>query len=70
MAGAACIPRSHPGAPIIGLCHSTVKRHPASSRSQVGATTTTALVWMLAERLPEPEVTAQGRLGRRGKRGV
>ena len=33
--------------------------HLASARSKVGATTTAQLVWILAERLPEPEGTAQ-----------
>ena len=39
----------------LGLSHSTVKHHLASARSKVGATTTAQLVWILAERLPEPE---------------
>jgi DNA-binding CsgD family transcriptional regulator len=38
----------------LGLSHSTVKHHLANARSRVGATTTAQLVWMLAERLPEP----------------
>jgi DNA-binding CsgD family transcriptional regulator len=38
----------------LGLSHSTVKHHLASARSKVGATTTAQLVWILAERLPEP----------------
>lgn len=43
----------------LGLSHSTVKHHLASSRSKVGATTTAQLVWILAPRLPEPEVGVQ-----------
>jgi DNA-binding NarL/FixJ family response regulator len=39
----------------LGLSHSTVKHHLANARSNVGATTTAQLVWILAERLPEPE---------------
>ena len=39
----------------LGLSHSTVKHHLASARSKAGATTTAQLVWILAERLPEPE---------------
>ena len=39
----------------LGLSHSTVKHHLANARSQVGATTTAQLVWILAPRLPEPE---------------
>ena len=39
----------------LGLSHSTVKHHLASARAKVGATTTAQLVWILAERLPEPE---------------
>jgi len=39
----------------LGLSHSTVKHHLASARSKVGAMTTAQLVWILAERLPEPE---------------
>jgi hypothetical protein len=38
----------------LGLSHSTVKHHLASARSKVGATTTAQLVWILAERLPDP----------------
>lgn len=38
----------------LGLSHSTVKHHLASARSKAGATTTAQLVWILAERLPEP----------------
>jgi DNA-binding CsgD family transcriptional regulator len=34
---------------------STVKHHLANARSKVGAETTAQLVWILAERLPEPE---------------
>jgi DNA-binding NarL/FixJ family response regulator len=37
------------------LSHSTVKHHLANARSKVGAETTAQLVWILAERLPEPE---------------
>lgn len=39
----------------LGLSHSTVKHHLANARSKVGATTIAQLVWILAERLPEPE---------------
>ena len=39
----------------LGLSHSTVKHHLANARSKLGATTTAQLVWILAERLPEPE---------------
>jgi DNA-binding CsgD family transcriptional regulator len=39
----------------LGVSHSTVKHHLASARSKVGVTTTAQLVWILAERLPEPE---------------
>jgi DNA-binding NarL/FixJ family response regulator len=42
-----------------GLSHSTVKHHLANARSKVGAETTAQLVWILAERLPEPEGDAQ-----------
>jgi DNA-binding NarL/FixJ family response regulator len=42
----------------LGLSHSTVKHHLANARSKVGATTTAQLVWILAPRLPEPEVEA------------
>jgi hypothetical protein len=47
-----------------GLSHSTVKRHlanvpSANARSNVGAETTAQLVWILAPRLPEPDVTGQ-----------
>ena len=38
----------------LGLSHSTVKHHLANARSKVGATTTAQLVWIPAERLPEP----------------
>jgi DNA-binding NarL/FixJ family response regulator len=41
----------------LGLSHSTVKHHLANARSKVGAETTAQLVWILAERLPEPEGT-------------
>jgi hypothetical protein len=44
----------------LGLSHSTVKHHLANARSKVGAETTAQLVWILAERLPEPEGPAQG----------
>jgi DNA-binding NarL/FixJ family response regulator len=43
----------------LGLAHSTVKHHLANARSKVGATMTAQLVWILAERLPEPEPVAQ-----------
>jgi DNA-binding CsgD family transcriptional regulator len=39
----------------LGLSHSTVKHHLARARSRVGARTTAELVWILAERLPEPD---------------
>jgi hypothetical protein len=39
----------------LGLSHSTVKHHLANARLKVGATTTAQLVWILAQRLPEPE---------------
>jgi len=39
----------------LGLSHSTVKHPLANARSKVGAATTAQLVWILAERLPEPE---------------
>ena len=43
----------------LGLSHSTVKHHLANARSKVGAETTAQLVWILAQRLPEPEGVAQ-----------
>jgi DNA-binding NarL/FixJ family response regulator len=43
----------------LGLSHSTVKHHLANARSKVGAATTAQLVWILAQRLPEPEGMAQ-----------
>jgi DNA-binding NarL/FixJ family response regulator len=43
----------------LGLSHSTVKHHLANARSKVGAETTAQLVWILAERLPEPEAADQ-----------
>ncbi len=43
----------------LGLSHSTVKPHLASARSKVGAATTAQLVWILAERPPEPEGMAR-----------
>lgn len=43
----------------LGLSHSTVKHNLANARSKLGATTTAQLVWILAERLPEPDDTAQ-----------
>jgi DNA-binding CsgD family transcriptional regulator len=36
-----------------------VKHHLANARSKVGADTTAQLVWILAQRLPEPEGDAQ-----------
>jgi DNA-binding NarL/FixJ family response regulator len=39
----------------LGVSHSTIKHHLANARSKVGATTTVQLVWILAQRLPEPE---------------
>jgi DNA-binding CsgD family transcriptional regulator len=50
----------------LGLSHSTVKHHLANARSNVGATTTAQLVWILASRLPEPESTIQPGQVRRG----
>ncbi len=44
----------------LGLSHSTVKHHLANARLKVGATTTAQLVWILAERLPEPEGEIRG----------
>jgi DNA-binding NarL/FixJ family response regulator len=41
----------------LGLSHSTVKHHLANARSKVRAETTAQLVWILTERLPEPERT-------------
>jgi len=53
----------------LGLSHSTVKHHLANAQSRVGAETTAQLVWILAERLPEPEDTAQpGRVAVRSSR--
>ncbi len=49
----------------LGLSHSTVKHHLANARSKVGATATAQLVWILAERLPEPDGRAQGERRRR-----
>ena len=43
----------------LGLSHSTVKHHLANARSNVGATTTAQLVWILAARLPGPEGLAE-----------
>jgi DNA-binding NarL/FixJ family response regulator len=45
----------------LGLSHSTVKHHLANARSKVGVETTAQLVWILAERLPEPEGAAHRR---------
>lgn len=39
----------------LDLSHSTVRRHLTNARSLVGAVTTAQLVWILAQRLPEPE---------------
>ena len=39
----------------LGLSHSTVNHHLANERSKVGAETMAQLVWILAERLPEPD---------------
>ena len=47
------------GAHHLGLSHSTVKHHLAKARSNVGATTTAQLVWILGPRLPEPEGMAR-----------
>jgi DNA-binding CsgD family transcriptional regulator len=43
----------------LGPSHSIVKHHLANARRKVGAATTAQLVWILAPRLPEPEVTAE-----------
>jgi len=43
----------------LGLSHSTVKHHLANARSKVGAETTAQLVWILAQRLPEPDGPAE-----------
>lgn len=43
----------------LGLSRSTGKHHLANARSKVGATATAQLVWILAQRLPEPEGVAQ-----------
>jgi DNA-binding NarL/FixJ family response regulator len=43
----------------LGLSHSTVKHHLANARAKVWAATTAQLVWILAPRLPEPEVSPQ-----------
>jgi len=53
----------------LGLSHSTVKHHLARARSKVGATTTAQLVWILAERLPDPEQVATGSSGGRRLEG-
>lgn len=42
----------------LGVSHSTVKHHLANARSKVGVTTTAQRVWILAERLPKPDGTA------------
>lgn len=51
----------------LGLSHSTVKHHLAKARSKVGPANTAQLVWILRERLPEPEArhrrTSNGLLG-------
>jgi hypothetical protein len=39
----------------LGLSHSTVKHDLANARSNVGAETTAQLVWILAQRLPDPD---------------
>ena len=36
-----------------------MKHHLANARSKVGAETTAQLVWILAQRLPEPDGVAQ-----------
>ena len=43
----------------LGVSHSTVKHHLANARFKVGAETTAQLVWILAERLPEPDGIAR-----------
>ena len=43
----------------LGLSHSTVKHHLANARSKTGAVSTAQLVWILAQRLPDPEAAAQ-----------
>ena len=40
------------------LSHSTVKHHLANAQTNVGATTTAQLVWILAARLSEPGALA------------
>ncbi|MGK2850891.1 MAG: LuxR C-terminal-related transcriptional regulator [Candidatus Limnocylindrales bacterium] len=45
----------------LGLSHSTVKHHLANARSKVGAETTAQLVWILAQRLPDPDDAAPTR---------
>jgi DNA-binding NarL/FixJ family response regulator len=47
----------------LGLSHSTVKHHLANARSKVGAATTAQLVWILAERLPDPGTPSQENSG-------
>ena len=47
----------------LGLSHSTVKHHLANARSKVRAETTAQLVWILAQRLPEPGGPASGAQG-------
>lgn len=39
----------------LGLSHSTVKHHLANARMKVGAESTVQLVWILAQRLADPE---------------
>ena len=43
----------------LGLSHSTVKHHLANARARVGATTPAPLVWILSQRLPEPDGDAE-----------
>jgi DNA-binding NarL/FixJ family response regulator len=43
----------------LGLSHSTLGHHLANARSNVGATTTAQLAWILGPRLPEPERIVQ-----------
>jgi DNA-binding NarL/FixJ family response regulator len=49
----------------LGLSHSTAKHHLANARSKVGADTTAQLVWILAPRLPEPDLVARDVADRR-----
>ncbi len=48
----------------LGLSHWTVKHHLANAPSKVGAANSAQLVWILAERLPEPEAARWARSSR------